>query len=251
MWLHSPFRVMLFVSLFALWANAATSQTAGVRTRTPSGVAFDEPILLKVDNVLFKVPTAYLTTWATPDMVGRINPKNSANGLSFMFWVPSKRPVEARTEPPLISPRPEERGRPPAAPNEFAVLVNDLRFVPAGSSDYLTPDKRFSNLAAALEVPQDSFQEKLGLQQFRVLKLIYFDQYRHIPGAQPQVLLRCTPAHINLPNPNCTGHMHYDDDNLGFWLALSSRHLENWREVASAVRDLAYAWRKSAEHADK
>ena len=81
----SPFRVMLSVSLFAVWANSATSQTAGVRTRTPSGVAFEEPILLKVDDVLFKVPAAYLTRWATPEMVGRINPKNSANGLSLCF----------------------------------------------------------------------------------------------------------------------------------------------------------------------
>jgi membrane protein len=55
-------------------------------------VAFAELILLNVDEVLFKVPPACLTRWAIPDMVGRINPKDSANGLSFLLWFPTKRP---------------------------------------------------------------------------------------------------------------------------------------------------------------
>jgi hypothetical protein len=252
MWLRSLVRVMLSVSLFAVWINAATSQTAGVRTRTPSGVAFDQLILLKVDEVLFSVPAAYLTRWPTPDMIGRINPKNSANGLSLMFWHPSKRPVEVRTEPPLISPQPMELGRPPPAANELVVLVNDLRFLPTQGSDYISPDQRFPNLSRTYSGAEDSFQKRHNLQQFRLTKVPSdFESYRQLPGTQPQVLLRCRPLHDRLPNPTCNGYVHFDADKLGFWLLFSSRYLENWYEIASAVRDLAYAWRNSAELGDK
>ena len=124
----------------------------------PTGVANDEPILIKVGETVFQVPAAYLTAWPTKDMIGKINGPNSPDGLSFTFWMPDRRPVEVKTMPPLISRAPAEPGRPAPPPSAFVVLVNDLRIVNADGQNYMSPEKQFRNSHQTFGGPGDVYR---------------------------------------------------------------------------------------------
>jgi hypothetical protein len=68
------------------------------------GIYMDEPILLRVNEVLFKVPAIYFTSWHKPEDLGHIieDVRGATSGIDFAFWMPTKRPEEIKTQPPML-----------------------------------------------------------------------------------------------------------------------------------------------------
>jgi len=240
----------LFVSSTAgqVTGDRSTSAAMECQSKSPTGVAYDELISIKVHDTLFRVPAAYFQAWPPLDMVGRTHVRD---GLHFMFWVPELRPVLVKTVPPLITPRPREPGRKPAGPDEFAVVVNFLQFIAIDDPGYVSPAKRFENHARASGGggETDEFTRVHGLEAYRLAReRLPFRYYRHIPGSDPQAHLSCDIQPERWPNPQCRGDFYFQSDSLAFVSWFSQYELPRWREIAFGARQLALRWR--VEHAD-
>jgi len=223
-------------------AGTSIMPVAGEPRAAPSGVALTELITVKVRDTVFRVPAAYFTICPTPEMVSTVNVHDDA--LSFIFWVPELRPVLTKTFPPLLTPRPRELERPPARPDEFAALVLYLQFVRVDDPSYISPAKRFDNYARGFSGAGDVFEQRYGLEWFRLEKEPWkADNYRHVPGTDPQVELGCAENPETLPNPQCHGHVYFSADELAFYVRFSQHEMPRWREVIIGARELALRWR--------
>jgi hypothetical protein len=212
----------------------------------PTGVHYDAPITFKIDDTIFKVPAAYLVAWPTSEMANKINGPDVNQGISFMFWVPDKRPVLVKTVPPLVSPKPQEPGRPVPKPEDYAVLVMGFRFVKADAPGYISPVKQQQNLSR-LSNGDDQVVEQHGL---RIVKFgkdkIGTDWYLNIPGTEPELTLDCFTKETRAVsiNPQCHRWVRFDHEDIAFYVRFSWHLLPRWREVVEASRELGLAWRQ-------
>jgi hypothetical protein len=171
-----------------------------------------------------------------------------------MFWVPTLRPVLVKTVPTLITPRPREPGRKPAGPDEFAVIVNSLKFVSADDPDYISPTKQFENHARASGGggETDEFSREHGLEAYRLAReRIPGRYYRHIPGTDPQVKISCHAEPAKFPNPLCRAYFYFQTESLAFFSAFSQYELVRWREIALGAQELALRWRATNSESTK
>lgn len=149
--------LVAFIACF----DPALAQT---RTKTSDGVPLDEPIRIRVQNSLFRVPAGYLWTWPRPEMRDRINEWDS---LAFDFWMPSRRYPEVS---PISYPgfQPKEIGRPSAAADAYVVKVRQLRPVGPNTPGQASPEQGFKNLSSATGLkPLAAGDEEFGLIRLR------------------------------------------------------------------------------------
>jgi hypothetical protein len=233
------------ISLVCLFDAASLSVSAERRVTTDSGIPLDEPIQIRVRDVLLRVPAGYLWPWPDRSLRDRVN---EWKALAFDFWMPDRRYLEINNLS-LLSYRPKERGRDEPLPDAYVVEVTTLAPAKLEEPDYISPEKRFKNVTSGSDISSYSFQEEpFGLVRFwrndwPYPKLEPFVDYRHRQGADPQVLLRCTPPREKVPNPSCMGEIHFVAEELGFFVRFSRDRLPEWRGIVDAVRDLFRSWK--------
>jgi hypothetical protein len=219
-----------------------------VRTTTHQGIPLDEPISVRVRDVLVRIPAGYLWPWPAPTFRGRVN---DWKGLGFQFWMPDRRYVEIAPGS-IIGFRPQEAGRPPPAPDAYIVNVRDFKPVKLDDPDYRSPQKGFENYTSTPGIASYSFeQENFGLVRYWRHDSPYpphpeaFLNYRHAENTDPQVLLHCNPD-IYRPYPTsplCAGDIYFAADELGFFVYFPRDELPHWREIVTAARDLFRSWK--------
>ncbi len=212
-----------------------------------TGVAPDEPIAIRSNGVLFKVPAAYLEFWPTKKMVGRLNEADSSKkrdgGFNVIFWVNDKSPYPFKWWPPRLEYRAIGEGDKEAT--IFNVVVHNLRF--QEEAVYISPSKRFQNWRRSSGGPGNEHHERRhGLTFFRFSKWpgLSGQGYKELEGSQPRLTLRC----LDKGGPaasNCDGHVHYSDIDLAFYMRFPQLALPRWKEIVAAVRELALEWRES------
>jgi hypothetical protein len=233
---------VLFLLSFEFCAAAAPNQ---VRTMTHGGVPLDEPIEIRVGKVTFRVPAGYLAPWPTREMRNRVNEWRS---LSFGFWMPDKRYL--RTDPFFIAGfRPKEPGIGAPPINAHVVQVRQLQPVVLNDPSYVSPEKAFRNLTSIAGLASYSFkEEKFGLVRFWQHDWSHpqpepFTDYRHLQGADPEVLLHCVPTSGEPMFPGCHGYIYFVAEGFGFSINFARAHLSEWHEIVIAVRDLFNSWK--------
>ena len=163
------------------------------RTTTDGVLKLDEPVTIKLNDTLLRVPAAYLSPWPKQEVRNRIN---NFKSLSFEFWMPDKRYLEIS---PLsnVDFRPVEPGR--GKPTQDAYIVKVWNFEPTKLTDpgYISPEQAFRNRTSSRQPPgaKYSFQdEEFGLVRFWPTdepNSKFAVEYRHKEGTDPQILLDC------------------------------------------------------------
>lgn len=214
---------------------------------TSLGIPLDEPIAIRVRDVLLRVPAGYLWPWPSLDARSRVNEQAT---VGVEFWMPERRYLEVNPMS-VIGFRTEEPGRSEPPSGAYLVRVNGLQPVALDSPGYLSPERRFQNLTSTAGLSSYSFKEEpFGLVRFWRHDWPHpspepFADYRNKEGTDPQVLLHCTPSHSQLPNPSCQGNVHFVADGLGFFFFFPREALPEWREIVRAVRELFNSWKES------
>jgi hypothetical protein len=220
-------------------AKAEGSSVAATerRTMTERGVPLDEPLLVNVRGVLFRIPTGYV--WPPPDARGRVNNWPS---LSFAFWMPTRRYLEIdKVSYPFFRPREPGRDRPGV--DEYVVDVRGLTHA-VNEPGYITPLQRYRNRVSIDGEAAYGFEQQFGLLRFWSEKWPNaFTRYRHLTTTDPQIILDCSRPDEPGPNPLCSGHVYFESDNLAFFVVFSRNDIARWRENVIAARDLALGWR--------
>jgi hypothetical protein len=207
------------------------------------GIFMDEPITIKVKETLFKIPAIYFARWPKSDWVGRVvELKTNPPSFDFTFWMPTKRPEEIKTDPPMVIPELLRLGAKPA-PGEFPVTVLDVRFANPDDPDLILPERRLTNIMRRAErSPSDTFERIFGLERFKLARdPTSFDHFHNLPGNEPQFLFRCA---ADAPYPTCDGNVYFDVDKLSFYIRFPYQHIRNWSETVMAARELIYSWRR-------
>jgi hypothetical protein len=214
------------------------------RTTTDGVLPLDEPITIKVNNAVLRVPAAFISPWPHAAARNRIN---QSSALRFEFWMPDKRYLE-------ISPtsnvdfRPREPGRGEPAPNAYIVRVRDLRPIKLSEPGYVSPEQGFLNETGARQPPGSQYafhDEEFGLVRFWPLdepNSKYKVEYRHKEGSDPQILLDCVVPDRWTFFPPCSGRVHFVADDLAFFVVFPREEVSHWRSIVLAARELYKSW---------
>lgn len=218
------------------------------RTTTDGVLPLDEPISIRVKNVPLRVPAAYISPW--PQAKNVRNRVNEWKGFDVEFWMPDRRYLEIS---PLsnTSFRPVEPGRGVPATSAYIVRIWHLRPTRLDEPGYISPEQGFRNQTSigSASTSSYSFQdEPFGLVRFWLRDWPHpqpppFIDYRHKDGADPQVLIKCTPPSRTPPNPECSGDIHFVSDDLAFFVVLPREELPHWHDIVFAARDLYNSWK--------
>jgi hypothetical protein len=220
------------------------------RTTTDGVLPFDEPVSVKVKNVLFRVPAAYISPWPHQEVRNRVN---EWKGLGIEFWMPDRRYLEIS---PLSNAqfRPREPGRSEPDSNAYIVRAWSLQPTKLDEPGYISPERKFRNLTSigSTTIASFSFEdEPFGLVRFWRRDWPHplpppFTDYRHREGSDPQALIQCTPPSRTPPNPSCSGNIHFASDDLAFFVFFPREELPHWHDIVLAVRDLYTSWKSSS-----
>lgn len=238
--------VPIVLAMF-FFLTSVQPEAEGNRRTTHDGISLQEPIRIRLADLMLHVPAGYLVPWPTPAMRERINAMSS---LNFSFWMPDKRAPE--TSPmSRLGFRPIERGRDAPQANQFLVSISDMKVLGADKIGTRSPEVRFDNLISRSGPASYSFKK----EEFELIRFWRHDwpypqpepylNYVSERGADPQILLRCTPSHRNLDNPVCDGYAYLLSERLSFYVIFSLGDLPRWRESIDAARDLFERWRIS------
>ena len=215
---------------------------------TGPGIFMDEIITIEIDGTRFTIPAIYFTAWAKPEDLGRVivhtrNP-HFPLGFGFAFWMPTRRPEEIKTLPPMVIPELLRRGARPAL-GEFPVTVISTRFARADDPDLILPERQFKNLLAADSGPSgDVFEQRYGLEYFKGAKdRLGLDHYHTVSKGQPQLLFRCSS---DVAYPGCDGDVYFAEDGLSFRIAFPYRNLGDWKQTLEAAHELVLGWRQKS-----
>ena len=128
------------------------------RTTTDGILRLDEPISVRVNDVLLRVPAGFISPWPHAGARNRIN---ESSALRFEFWMPDKRYLEIS---PLSNAdfRPLEPGRGEPGSDAYIVRVWDLRPIKLSEPGYVSPEQAFRNEIGSRQPPgsQYRFQEE-------------------------------------------------------------------------------------------
>jgi hypothetical protein len=233
-------RVLPFIVLvLTLAARSQALLAKDLNTFTWNGIPLAETRTFEIQGRLFQFPIGYLPSWNNPGARGQVIKHHT---LSFGFWMPSLRFPEVERSSTATN-HPKEPGRESSRQNEFVVDVDLVTFDLSKKVDEITPQRMFENFISTSGLSAFSFHEAFGLTGYKYrTKPNTFDRYREIEGTQPKVLVRCTRIEDDAPNPLCTGFVHFEENDLQFWVKFSLRDLDHWRESVIAARDLILKW---------
>ena len=216
-------------------------------TTTDGVLPLDEPVSIRINDVLFRVPAAYISPWPQQRVRNRVN---EWKGLGIEFWMPDRRYLEIS---PLsnVDYRPREPGRGNPGSAAYIVRVLDLKPTKLDEPGYISPERGFRNLTSigSATIFSFSFQdERFGLVRFWQRDWPHplpppFIDYRHKNDTDPQALIRCTPPYLTPPNPSCSGTIHFAADDLAFFFSFPREELPHWHDIVLAVRDLYTSWK--------
>jgi hypothetical protein len=219
------------------------------RTTTDGVLPLGEPVSIRINDVLFRVPAAYISPWPQQRVRNRVN---EWKALGIEFWIPDRRYLEIS---PLsnVEYRPREPGRRTPDSGAYIVRVLDLKPTTLDESGYISPERGFRNLTSigSATISSFSFQdEPFGLVRFWQRDWPHplpppFIDYRHMNDTDPQALIRCTPPGRTEPTPSCSGTIHFAADDLGFFFSFPREALPHWHDIVLAVRDLYTSWKSS------
>jgi hypothetical protein len=236
-----PFVCALFLS-----SSMGAAMSKQIRRTTYDGIPLDEPIPVRLRDVLLQIPAGYLVPWPTPAMRNRVNEKTS---VDVHFWMPNKRYPEI--DPLSMTDfRPREPGREPTPPEAYIVKARGLQPLRPDELGHRSPEQHFRNFTSIPGISSFSFeQEEFGLVRFwrndwPHVQPEPFLFYKQPDGSDPQLMLRCTPPDRNPPNPICDGYVYFTADQLSFNIVFSRADLPRWRDSVLAVRDLYKSWSK-------
>jgi hypothetical protein len=218
--------------------------SAEPRTTTDGVLPLDEPISIKVRDVLLRVPAAYISPWPHAAARNRINHSSS---LRFEFWMPDKRHLEIS---PLSNAdfRPLEPGRGEPGPNAYIVRVWDVRPTRLDEPGYVSPEQAFRNEIKSRQPPGSEYsfhEEEFGLVRFWPVDApnsTFSVEYRHKEGTDPQVLLDCIVPDRWRVFPECSGRIHFVADDLAFFVVFPREQVSHWRSIVLAARELYKSW---------
>ena len=220
------------------WAQAGLPEER--RTHTPQGVPLSEPRTVEAQGRLFRVPAGYLLSWLYPEPRGQVIKRDT---LAFAFWMPSRRhPENEPSSTPSF--RPREPGRGMAGPDEYIVKVRSVSYKASDEKGYISPRLKFEHYITNLGgLGEFAFQEQLGLIKFwKPNGPNVFTNYRHIQGTEPAALFACSRRDRAMPNPGCTGDIHFEQEDIAFFIFFSRNNIESWRDSVTAARDLILRW---------
>jgi hypothetical protein len=213
------------------------------RTTTDGVLPLDEPITVRVKDVLLRVPAAFISPW--PRTAARGGLKSEA--LRFEFWMPDKRYLEIS---PLsnVDFRPLEPGRGEPAPNAYIVRVWDLRPIKLDEPGYISPEQAFRNEIKSRQPPGSPFafhEEEFGIVRFWPLdqpNSNFSVEYRNKEGSDPQILLDCIVPDRWRVFPACSGRVHFVADDLAFFVVFPREEVSHWHDIVLAARELYKSW---------
>lgn len=217
------------------------------RTTTDGVLPLDEPVTIKLNDILLRVPAAYLSPWPQQKVRNRIN---NTKSLRFEFWMPDKRHLEIS---PLSNAafRPLEPGRGEPAKDAYIVRVWDLRPIKLDEPGYISPEQAFRNELESRQLAGAQFsfhEEEFGLTRFWPSNRPdsnFAVEYRHKEGGDPQILLDCAVPDRWRVYPACSGRVHFAADDLAFFVVFPSEEVSHWHDVVLTARDLYRSWKVS------
>lgn len=217
------------------------------RTTTDGVLPLGELVTIKLNDILLRVPAAYLSPWPQQKVRNRIN---STGSLRFEFWMPDKRYLEIS---PLSNTafRPREPGRGEPAKDAYIVRVWDLQPIKPDEPGYISPERAFRNEIASRQPPGSKYsfhEEDFGLVRFWPSDQPdskFAVEYRHKEGSDPQVLMDCSVPDQWRVNPACSARVHLVADGLALFVVFPREEVAHWRDVVLAARDLYKSWKAS------
>ena len=218
------------------------NQGHGTRTVLNDGVSASAFVEFEVKGRRFRVPAGYLLPWPSPDQLGHLN---HFRGFGFAFWMPDKRWVERN---PFFLPdfRPTEEGRGPPARESYVVFVRNVNVIgPTDSEGYVTPEQGYKNWITGVLQPSlfvERVRSDLNLVEIERPPGPLATTYKHLPGANPQILIDCTRDDPGI-NPSCAGNVYFQKDGVAVFVQFSLTALPDWRFILQSARDLIRSWR--------
>ncbi len=214
-----------------------------------TGIPLDAVVDIQVDGVVFSIPAIYLTTWPTPDYLGRVSVyldrADIPKGFDFAFWMPGRRPEEVKTEPPMALAGFEDLGV-KLRPGEYPVVVLHARVTPPDAPGLLMPAKAVQNQKSVESNEKDQTKEIYDLT-----KVIYGRfphpglEFYSIGNEDLDIEFYCNDQSFEpVLDPLCQGNVYYWKEQVSFLIRFPEEHLADWRQVVDAAKDLIVDWRK-------